>query len=128
MTPRRLLRAEGLAAFLVALGAYFLVLDGPLWLLVVPALAPDLSMLGYLRGPRVGSATYNLVHTYVLPLALGAAGVWTGNALAMQVAAIWAGHIGADRAVGYGLKYPTGFEDTHLGEQPAPGPLASDAE
>ena len=24
-------------------------------------------------------------------------------------------HTGMDRAVGYGLKYPTGFSDTHLG-------------
>lgn len=23
-------------------------------------------------------------------------------------------HIGFDRALGYGLKYPTGFKDTHL--------------
>jgi Domain of unknown function (DUF4260) len=23
-------------------------------------------------------------------------------------------HIGVDRAIGYGLKYPTGFKDTHL--------------
>lgn len=31
------------------------------------------------------------------------------------VATIWAAHIGFDRALGYGLKYPTGFADTHLG-------------
>jgi hypothetical protein len=31
------------------------------------------------------------------------------------VAALWALHIGVDRALGYGLKYPTAFADTHLG-------------
>jgi hypothetical protein len=28
---------------------------------------------------------------------------------------IWTAHIGFDRALGIGLKYPTGFGDTHLG-------------
>jgi hypothetical protein len=31
------------------------------------------------------------------------------------IAIIWAAHIGFDRALGYGLKYPTAFSDTHLG-------------
>jgi hypothetical protein len=34
--------------------------------------------------------------------------------LALQLALIWLAHIGADRALGYGLKYPTRFQDTHL--------------
>jgi len=29
---------------------------------------------------------------------------------------VWTAHIGADRAPGYGLEYPTEFGDTHLGE------------
>jgi hypothetical protein len=28
---------------------------------------------------------------------------------------IWLAHIGADRGLGYGLKYATAFGDTHLG-------------
>jgi hypothetical protein len=127
MEPRHFLRAEGLAVFAVALGAY-LALGGPLWLLVVLALAPDLSMLGYLAGPRVGSLTYNVVHTYVLPLALGAAGLWAGNRLYLLVALVWIGHIGADRAVSYGLKFESGFKDTHLSTQPAPNALLGESE
>lgn len=119
MQPAHFLRLEGLAAAAVALAAYVAV-DGPLWLLVVLALAPDLSMLAYLAGPRVGSLGYNVVHAYVLPLALGATGVWADVALAVQVAAVWAAHIGVDRLAGYGLKFDTGFRDTHLGAQPAP--------
>jgi Domain of unknown function (DUF4260) len=34
--------------------------------------------------------------------------------VAMAVALIWFAHIGMDRTVGYGLKYPTSFKDTHL--------------
>jgi hypothetical protein len=113
MDPRNLLRLEGLTVLALALGAY-LWLGGPLWLLAVLALAPDLSMVGYLAGPRVGAFAYNAVHTYVLPLVLGAAGVYTGTTLAVLVALVWVGHIGADRLVGYGLKYPTDFKHTHL--------------
>lgn len=117
MNPRQLLRLEGLAVFATALGA-FVAIDGRLWLLLVLALAPDLAMLGYLAGPRVGSLVYNAAHAYVAPLALAAAGVLAAVPLATSVALVWIGHIGADRAVGYGLKYPTGFADTHLGEAP----------
>ena len=37
------------------------------------------------------------------------------SALAMHLALIWSAHIGFDRALGYGLKYDTGFSFTHLG-------------
>ncbi len=30
-------------------------------------------------------------------------------------AVIWFAHLGFDRLLGYGLKYPTTFGDTHLG-------------
>jgi hypothetical protein len=119
MEPRTLLRIEGLAVLCLALGGYF-TLGGPVWLLVVLALAPDLSMLGYLAGPRVGSYCYNAVHTYVGPLALGAVGYWGGLETALLVALIWTGHVGADRLAGYGLKHESGFKDTHLSTQPAP--------
>jgi hypothetical protein len=119
MEPRSYLRLEGLAAFVGALAVYF-ALDGVLWLLAVLALGPDLSMAGYLAGQRVGSLTYNVFHTYTLPLALAAVGVWLASTFALHVAAIWTGHIGADRLLGYGLKYETGFKQTHLSTQPAP--------
>lgn len=115
MYPRTLLRIEGLAVFLAALAVYF-TLGGPLWLLAVLALAPDLSMVGYLAGPAVGSRLYNLFHTYTVPLAVAGLGVWSGATLAVLVATVWAGHIGADRLVGYGLKYEDDFKHTHLSD------------
>ncbi|MCS4316879.1 hypothetical protein M2407_001178 [Serratia sp. BIGb0234] len=33
----------------------------------------------------------------------------------LMAALIWGAHIGFDRALGYGLKYASGFADTHLG-------------
>lgn len=78
-------------------------------------LVPDLSMVGYLVGPRIGAVAYNAVHAYVGPAALvGAAVLWLGP-LWLAIALIWSAHIGFDRAVGYGLKLPAGFQYTHLG-------------
>ena len=76
--------------------------------------APDLSMVGYAAGPRVGAVTYDVAHTYAIPVALALVGVFADADLALQIALVWAAHIGVDRAIGYGLKYPTGFRDTHL--------------
>ena len=77
-------------------------------------LAPDLSMLGYLAGPRVGAALYNAFHAYAMPAVVGALGMIFASPVAMAVALIWFAHIGVDRTVGYRLKYPSSFKDTHL--------------
>ncbi|MFB6253331.1 MAG: DUF4260 domain-containing protein [Halobacteriaceae archaeon] len=119
MGPRTYLRIEGLAVLGLSLAGYF-TLDGSILMLVVLALAPDVSMLGYLLNPKAGSISYNVVHTYTLPLALGAFGFWGDSSIAILLALIWTGHIGADRLVGYGLKFESNFKDTHLSTQPAP--------
>lgn len=48
------LRAEGLATFAAGL-AGFLFLGLPWWGFLLLLIVPDVSMLGYLRGPRVGA-------------------------------------------------------------------------
>jgi hypothetical protein len=111
--PRALLRIEGAVAAAAALTLYVRG-DHSLWLLLLLALAPDLAMAAYAAGPRIGAAAYDLVHTSALPIALGAVGVVADANAAVAIALIWITHIGVDRAIGYGLKYPTGFEDTHL--------------
>ena len=111
---RTLLRLEGFAAFAAALIVYAQVkFSWPAFALNF--LAPDLAMLAYLAGPRAGAIAYNLVHTYALALALMLAGFLVGVPAAAAGGLIWIAHIGFDRALGYGLKYPTGFGDTHLG-------------
>jgi len=77
-------------------------------------LAPDLGIVGYVAGPTVGAVSYDVVHTYALPVALGIGGLLRTPRTAMQIALIWLAHIGFDRSLGYGLKYPSGFRDTHL--------------
>ncbi|WP_444947983.1 DUF4260 domain-containing protein [Micromonospora ureilytica] len=92
----------------------------PWWSLLALFLVFDLSMLGYLHGPRLGAFCYNLAHSYTLPAALGAVAV-TAAAFRDQIAWLgilavaWAFHIAVDRALGYGLKTTEGFEHTHLG-------------
>ena len=111
--PPVLLRIEG--ATLLAISALLYGLNEGSWLLfVLLFLVPDVSMLVYLSGIRVGAASYNLFHTYAAPGLLTALGLLTESPPVVSVALVWFAHIGFDRMVGFGLKYPTGFFDTHL--------------
>jgi len=85
------------------------------WLFGLLILAPDLSMFGYLGGPRIGAIAYNALHILIVPVLLLLVGSLSGHAVASAVALIWIAHIAIDRALGYGLKLSTGFQDTHLG-------------
>ncbi len=111
---RLLLRLEGLAAFAAALTVYWR--SDFSWLaFALFFLTPDLAMLAYLAGPRAGAFSYDFAHTYVLPLTLALFGLFGGVPFAVAGGLIWVAHIGFDRALGYGLKYPSAFGDTHLG-------------
>jgi len=112
-TPRLLLRLEGLAVCVAALVAYRMV--GGSWLLFAALiLAPDLGMLAYLAGPRRGATGYNAVHTVLAPGLLAGAMALRLVPPVWEVPLIWVCHIGVDRALGYGLKYPAAFRETHL--------------
>ena len=113
-TVRGWLRLEGAAAFLAGL-AVFGWLGGP-WLLAIPLLlVPDISAVGYLRGPRAGALTYNVAHNWATGLAVLGLGLAADVAPVAIGGAILVAHVGMDRAAGYGLKFPTSFHDTHLG-------------
>jgi hypothetical protein len=110
-----LLRLEALAA--VALSALFYARAGASWWLFAALwLLPDLSLLGYLAGPKLGARTYNAIHSYVTPAALAVTGLLLRSPVVLPYALIWINHIGVDRLLGYGLKYPAGFRWTHLGK------------
>lgn len=111
---RTWLRLEGLAAFIGGLALFGAA--GGNWLLIVPLiLVPDLSAAGYLAGQQVGTFTYNLAHNWVPGIAVLGLGAWLSSPAFLIAAAILIGHVGMDRAVGYGLKLPSGFHETHLG-------------
>jgi hypothetical protein len=113
--PLRVLRSEGLVLVAASLAAFFTALDEAWWLVPTLLFLPDLAMAGYARSPRAGALAYNAAHSYPAPALLGALALLADAPLGQAVALIWFAHIGLDRALGYGLKYPSDFTDTHLG-------------
>jgi len=111
--PAILLRIEETVLLAVAIFAYQRLHYS--WaLFAILFLSPDLSMVGYLLNPRLGALLYNLVHTLSLPFILLLTGYLLHSHLAPALSLIWIAHIAIDRLLGYGLKYPTFFKDTHL--------------
>lgn len=107
------LHAEGLALLVAAVVAYYLM-GGRWWLFALLLFVPDVFMLGYLVDKRVGALVYNAGHTVTVPLVLIGLSLVFGWTLGSAIGVIWLAHIGLDRTMGYGLKYATGFKDTHL--------------
>ena len=112
-TPRVLLRIEGVCIFAISIALYAR-LSETWWLFAILFLAPDLSFLAYLAGARIGAIAYNAVHILAGPIVLALAGLFVPYETAIAVALIWLAHCGIDRALGYGLKYPGQFKDTHF--------------
>ncbi len=108
------LRVESLATFVAGVLLYVQLSGNALFLLPL-LLVPDISMVGYLGGPRLGAITYNLAHNLVTALVVLAIGWLAAIAPLALAGAILVAHVGMDRTLGYGLKLPTDFRDTHLG-------------
>lgn len=111
--PRWLLHLEGASILTLSLLLYH---AGHFrwWVFAVLLLAPDLVMLGYFANAKIGAALYNLVHTEAGPVLLLVACVALPLPGVAPFALIWLAHLGMDRTLGFGLKYPTRFNDTHL--------------
>jgi len=113
-TVRVVLRLEGLCVLIAASVAY--AKFGLGWgTFALFFLTPDVSFFGYLAGPKVGAVSYNLAHSYIGAVTCLAAGIVVPAPTILCIGLIWCAHIGFDRALGYGLKYPDGFGFTHLG-------------
>jgi hypothetical protein len=112
---RILLRLEGLTLFF-AMVVLYATWGGSWWIFALLFLAPDLSFIAYLADARSGAIVYNAAHSYLAPVALMTLGFAFPEPLTLSIAMIWLAHIGFDRALGYGLKYATGFGFTHLGK------------
>jgi uncharacterized protein DUF4260 len=107
-------RAENLA-IAVAVVVVFVHLRFSWWWLPALFLAFDASMTGYLVNNRAGAVCYNLVHAYVVPAALLLGYILSGSRWCAFAGLLWAFHIAGDRVLGYGLKFASSFQDTHLG-------------
>lgn len=111
---RGLLHLEGAAIFGASTWAYFAVLDGSFLLYLALLLVPDVGMVGYLVSARLGAWTYNVTHTETLAVLLLGIGLAMASTPLVLAALILGAHIGMDRAIGYGLKFTSGFKDTHM--------------
>lgn len=111
---KTLLKLEDLGPFGLSVWL-FTRLDYPWWVYLVLLLSPDLSVLGYLAGPAVGAATYNLLHHRGLAVVTYLVGAAMALPAAALAGVIILGHSSLYRVFGYGLKYPDSFRHTHLG-------------
>lgn len=109
-----ILKLEELAMLLLAIYLYSL-LDYSWWLFAALFLAPDLGMLGYLVNTKTGAFTYNFFHHKGVAIAFYLAGVLLNMPVCMFIGIVMFAHSSFDRVLGYGLKYPDNFKNTHLG-------------
>ena len=112
---KKLIKLEELGVFLFSI-YLFSLLSYPWWFYPLFFFAPDLSMIGYIAGPRLGAITYNLIHHRAIALGLFVAGAFLHIPVLSFIGVILLGHSSLDRVLGYGLKYDDSFDHTHLGE------------
>jgi hypothetical protein len=111
---RMILQLEGLALAAAGLWLYFGHFELSGWLFLLFILAPDVALFAYIAGARVGAHAYNATHTYIVPLLLITTGMTMSFPVVLTLGLAWLIHIAVDRAIGYGLKYPSAFKRTHL--------------
>ena len=109
-----LLKLEELGQFLLSI-LLFSQLDYAWWVFPACILLPDLSMIGYLANPKTGALIYNFSHHKLLAIMVLGLGFWLNNPSITLAGIILFGHSALDRMLGYGLKYPDHFKNTHLG-------------
>lgn len=111
---RRWLRAEGITALIGGFAAW-IGLGAPWPLFLAVLLVPDVSMVGYLHGSHAGAISYNILHNWAIGGLVLGIGIVAASPFLTLAGVILISHVGMDRVFGYGLKYPTSFQDTHLG-------------
>lgn len=114
---KTLLKFEEAAMF--GLCIFILItLNVPWWAYLLLVIGPDISMLGYSFGNKIGADCYNFFHHKGVAIAIFAIGVILNSHLGDIVSIagiILFGHSSMDRMLGYGLKLDEGFKYTHLG-------------
>jgi hypothetical protein len=120
MMPKIILKLESLAMVIFAGLIYyqmneFMYLNfSRFYLIILVWLSIDISMAGYLVNKKLGAFTYNLIHNYALSLVFLITGAFFQNFDVISIGLILMIHVGIDRLLGFGLKYSSGFKDTHI--------------
>jgi hypothetical protein len=111
---KNIIKLEEMAMLVISI--YLLYrMDVDWWYYLILALGPDLSMVGYAAGNKVGAFCYNLVHHKAVALVLLFIGLVYNENMLICTGLILFGHSSMDRMFGYGLKTTEGFKFTHLG-------------
>ncbi len=110
---RLLTRLEGLAILTASLYFYTIV-NGNWILFIILLLAPDLSMIGYLKNKQIGALSYNIIHNFFSAFVVITIGFFANQTLIQQFGIILLAHVGMDRVFGFGLKYKEDFKSTHI--------------
>ena len=110
---KKVLHAEYGVAFILLLAIY-VQLHFSLWLFFLLLLVPDITMLGYFIHSKAGAIIYNVGHSLILPIICCGLSISISNQILLMLALIWLAHIMMDRCLGYGLKYPHSFQETHM--------------
>lgn len=108
------LKLEELAMF--ALGIFaFNQLDFAWWWFLILILTPDIGMVGYLINTKIGALSYNIFHHKGVAILIYFTGIYLANEMLQLAGIILFTHAALDRIFGYGLKYSSSFNDSHLG-------------
>lgn len=107
------LKLEELAMFGLGIVA-FNQLEFAWWWFLVLILTPDIGMLGYLVNSKIGALAYNVFHHKGLAVLVYFMGLYFANDILQLMGVILFSHASLDRIFGYGLKYRTSFNDSHL--------------
>lgn len=111
----QIIKIESVLEFIAAY-ILFKFLNLPEWYFWAFLLAPDISMIGYLGGNKLGAITYNLFHHKGVAILIALLGWYLQSDITIFIGILLYAHASMDRIFGYGLKYFTGFSDTHLGK------------
>ena len=114
---KNVLKLEEIA--MTSIGIYLLTnynLNIAIWIWSLLFFSPDISMLGYLVNAKAGAITYNIFHHKGIAIAIAAAGYFMHVEVLLSIGILLFAHSSFDRMMGYGLKYFSSFNDTHLGK------------
>ncbi len=111
---KSLLKLEELFMFGLSI-LFFSNLGFVWWLFPALLFTPDLSMIGYLGGTKLGAIIYNFIHHKALGVGIFILGIILASQPWQLAGLILFGHSSMDRVLGYGLKHSDSFQHTHLG-------------
>ncbi|WP_413532235.1 DUF4260 domain-containing protein [Empedobacter brevis] len=110
-----ILKLEQLGVLIFIIVLYSVLKLSWMWFAIL-FLSPDIFMLGYLFGAKVGGISYNFIHNYFTTIVLILIGYFLNIEWCLMIGFIFSAHIAFDRFLGFGLKKYDGFKSTHLGD------------